>query len=96
MKYTKGQAVTAAAAGIASLILVVSVLANAYFLTWLAWGLIFVILEARALIDARADDTLSENIQKGTLSRTFFWNVFWKASVGTLLVWLIFHLLFGY
>ena len=93
---SKGKVATLAALAVGFAIIAAAVVTDQYFLTWFAWGALFVVLESKALIDRTKGDTLSEQVQKGTLSRNLLWKVFWSASVGTLLVWLIFHLLLGY
>lgn len=65
------------------------------FVAWLFWGIIFVVLELRALINDERDDTLSEQIWKGTLSKHFVWSVFWKTTVFSFLTWLAYHLTLG-
>jgi len=66
-----------------------------FFVMWLGWGLIFVGLEAVTVVHTEAEDTLSEQVQLGTLSKNRVWSVIWKSLVGTLIVWLFFHLVFG-
>jgi hypothetical protein len=85
----------AVAALISTFVVLLGITIDNFFVMWLGWGIMFLGLEVPALIDRASDDTLSEQVQKGTLSSTTVWNVIWKSLVGTLLIWLFFHLVFG-
>lgn len=81
------------AAGFA--VVVFGLVTDRFFIMWFGWGMIFLFLEAYALFRRAPEDTLSEQVQKGTLSRSGLWNAVWKSLVGALIVWLFFHLVFG-
>lgn len=62
-------------------------LQSKYTIAWIAWGLGFVALEGLALYSAEPGDTLSEQVWAWTEHM----GSFGFASVGALLVWLLFH-----
>lgn len=92
---TSSQRIQASAAAAAFLVVLVGIFMANFFVMWLGWGIMFIGLEAVSLRDLRKDDTLSEQIWKGTFSKSTAWRVFWKSSVGVLLVWLFGHFVLG-
>lgn len=68
-----------------------------YTWLWLAWGLVFLLIEGRALTNKQADDTLSEHVWKwftvrGKNARWTFQRFFLAAFM----VWLSGHFIFGW
>ena len=78
----------------ACIITIYAFAAEAFFLAWIGWGLIFGTMEWYALSRKYTGDTLSEQIWLGTRSKTLFWKWFWSATVVIFLSWLIAHFLF--
>jgi Zn-dependent membrane protease YugP len=85
----------AVVASLAFIVVMLGILTDEFFVMWLGWGLMFAGLEAITVVHEEDDDTLSEQIQLGTLSKSMFWNIAWKSVVGAVLIWLLFHLPFG-
>jgi hypothetical protein len=78
-----------------SVMAIVTFFMEAFFLSWLAWGLIFGTMEWYALRTKVAGDTLSDQVWLGTKSKSFWWKVFWRVSIAVFLSWLMAHFLFG-
>jgi Zn-dependent membrane protease YugP len=91
----KKRVALAIAASLAFVVVMLGILTDEFFVMWLGWALMFAGLEAITVVHEEKDDTLSEQIQFGTLSKNKVWNVIWKSVTGAVLIWLLFHLPFG-
>jgi hypothetical protein len=85
----------AVVASLAFAVVMFGIVTDEFFVMWLGWGLMFAGLEAITVVHDEDGDTLSEQIQFGTLSKNKVWNIIWKSVTGAVLIWLLFHLPFG-
>ena len=60
---------------------------------WIAWGLMFALIEGAAVANDRRDDTLSEHFQRWFNVKTHRGRTAWVIVSGTFFAWFVSHIL---
>lgn len=60
---------------------------------WVAWGLIFAVIEGVAVANDKKDDTLSEHFRRWFRTDTKHGRTAWLVASGGFMAWFIVHIL---
>ena len=65
---------------------------SVWTMLWIAWGLMFALIEGAAIANDKRDDTLSEHLRLWFSTRQKFGRSVWLIVSGTFFAWFVTHI----